>query len=251
MARTSRQQSESGFYHVFARGSGRQLIYEDDEDRMRFLDIMLEAREDSGLELVAYCLMGNHYHEAVNADFGRLSEFVRKVNHDYALYFNKRHGRSGHLFQERFGSEPIEDDSYLLEAVRYIHRNPVEARISRTCDYTWSSYWEYLNEGSAETAIVRTDMVLDMLGGRAAFEEFHAHSGKASFVDDMPARVRMSDCEVLAVARSVLGGANPGNLKSLGKGERDSGLRALKECGLSLSQISLITGVSRATVGRA
>lgn len=247
MSRTPRQQSESGIYHVYSRGSGRQIIFEDDRDRRVFLNILQDAIGETAAELFAYCLMGNHYHLVLKSEFEKLSELARRINREYAFYFNRNYDRSGHLFQQRYGSQPIDDDGYFLEAVRYVHRNPVEASMTRTCDYPWSSYGEYLGGAT----LVRTGLALEMLGGPAAFKEFHSHSGKDAFLDDKPARIHVNQSDVLEVARQALCPVDPGDLKSMNKPDRDRGLRTLKSSGLSLSQIAMLTGISRPTISRA
>lgn len=260
MARTARRLSESGFYHVFSRGSGRQLIYENTDDRKAFLRHLSTAAEEFDTEIYAYCLMGNHYHLVVRASPEDLSSFGHKLNGAYAIYFNAAHERIGHLFQKRFSSQPIEDDSYLLSAIRYVHRNPVEAQLSRTCAYPWSSYGVYLGESSGGAysfgesvpyVPVKTELALGMLGDVEAFESFHAHAGKETFADDVPMRARTDESEMLAIAREALDGLNPADVKSLPKPDRNHNLRALKATTLTLSQIALITGISRSTICRA
>ena len=114
MSRTPRQQSESGVYHVYSRGSGRQIIFEDNGDRRMFLDCLEQAISKADATLLAYCLMGNHYHLVLKSDFGKLSEMAHRLNRSYAAYFNREHDRSGHLFQQRFGSQAIDDDVYVV-----------------------------------------------------------------------------------------------------------------------------------------
>ena len=140
MPRAPRKQSESGFYHIYSRGSGRQIIYEDADDRFEFLRCLSTALGRSDAVLYAYCLMGNHYHMVVKSNFEALSDFAHDLNCPYANYFNKRHVRTGHLFEGRFSSQPIAGDEHFLTAVRYVHRNPVEANIAPTCEYDWSSF---------------------------------------------------------------------------------------------------------------
>ena len=247
MSRTPRQQSESGVYHVYSRGSGRQIIFEDNGDRRMFLDCLEQAISKADATLLAYCLMGNHYHLVLKSDFGKLSEMAHRLNRSYAAYFNREHDRSGHLFQQRFGSQAIDDDAYFLGAIRYVHRNPVEAGMTQTCDYPWSSYGEYLGEAK----LIQPELALDMLGGPAGFQEFHAHSSKGFFLDDRAAPIRVNQANMFEVARSALCETNPGDLKSMDRAERDRGLRLLKQSGLSLSQITMLTGISRPTVSRA
>lgn len=252
MTRIPRAQSESGFYHVYVRGNGRQLIFEDDRDRRVFLQYLGNALTSSTVELFAYCLMDNHYHLVVKAGQENLATFARDLNRSYAVYFNRAHERTGHVFQDRYSSEPIENDSYFLSAIRYVHRNPVEARMTTTCSYRWSSYDLYLNEAVDRGGlIVNTDMAINMLGGIEVFREFHSHPGKETFAEDCPYSESMETCEMIDIARTILNGYDPAHLKSLPKQHRDRGLRLLKSTELSLSQIAQITGISRSTIHRA
>ena len=256
MAHPIRKQSESGFYHVFARGSGRQVIFEDPSDNKRFLSCLANSLEESGAKLYAYCLMSNHYHLVLETEFEALSAFAYTLNCAYAKYFNRAHGHVGHLFQQRFRSEPIENDEYFLAAIRYVHRNPVEACMTKTCEYPWSSYAAYVDAASSgpaasTTAVpLQTAKALSMLGTVKAFCDFHSHSGKQSFCDDAPMCTQVSTAEVIAIAREALGGADPVNVKSLPKPIRNRDVRLLRSENLSIRQIALITGISRSAVQR-
>ena len=251
MSRYPRKQSETDFYHVYSRGSGRQLIYETADDRIIFLHYLSVALAKFDTTLYAYALMGNHYHLVVNASFDNLSLFGHALNSAYARYFNKTYAHTGHLFQERFSSQPIEDDSYFLAAIRYVHRNPVEACLSESCTYPWSSYANYLGHRARLTdPAVNTAKALDMLGSIEAFTDFHAHSGKEEFIDDVPMPTTMGEVEMIARARDLLSGSSPTTVKSLPKKDRDCCLRALKSA-FSTRQIALMTGISRSVVQRA
>ena len=247
MPRKPRMQSEAQIYHVFSRGSGRQIIFEDDADRESFLRILERCMESHASSVFAYCLMGNHYHLLMRIDFQKLPSFMRKLNQEYARYYNQRYGACGHLFESRYGSQPIDGDDYLLQAVRYIHRNPVEAALCPTCDYPWSSYSDYLES----SGLTSTGMILDMLGGRTAFESFHAHSGKGDFIDDAELPLAADGETVAAAAREALKGVDPRFVKSFEKPKRDRCLSSLRSNGLTVKQISLITGISQPTVSRA
>lgn len=154
MSRAPRRQSAADIYHLYLRGSGRQLIYEDDRDHRVFLHTLALAIEEADVELYAYALMGNHYHLIVKSDYQKLPVFAHKLNRTYAAYFNERHNRQGHLFEGRYKSQPINDDSYFLEAVRYVHRNPVAARLTPDCNYPWSSYADYLPAPARNNQVV-------------------------------------------------------------------------------------------------
>ena len=141
--RTARRSGDSGIYHVVCRGSGRQLIFETDADRARYMNSLLELVSEFNAELLSWCLMDNHVHLLIRQQIDDLSQMMRRLNSGYALYFNLVHGRSGCLFQGRYLSEPVEDDAYLMTVVRYIHQNPLKAGMTSSCSYKWSSYDAY------------------------------------------------------------------------------------------------------------
>ena len=103
MPRQARKRSEADIYHVTIRGVARVLVFEDDADRARFLDLLGGMLRLTDGELLAWCLMGNHVHLLFHMELGRLSEGMKRLESSYASYFNKRHSRAGHLFQDRFG----------------------------------------------------------------------------------------------------------------------------------------------------
>ena len=141
MARMARAIGESGFYHVVMRGVGKQVLFEDGQDRDGFLRRLRETCGELGVKIVAWCLMSNHVHLLLRGDMDAISRAMRRVESAYASRFNARHGRTGTLFQGRFTSVPVESDEQLCAAVRYIHLNPVKA--GEPIDGPWSSYAEY------------------------------------------------------------------------------------------------------------
>lgn len=128
------------------RGINRKEIFHDDEDRMRFVNTLSLMNREGKFFVYAYCLMGNHVHLIINEGMDSISRIMKGLQVSYAYYYNKKYLRVGHLFQDRFKSEVIEDDGYLLSAIRYIHQNPVKAGIvNHQSEYPWSSYNYYLN----------------------------------------------------------------------------------------------------------
>ena len=120
-----RERSEGEVYHVTMRGTGRQLIFEDAKDRERFLEVLARETSENDAEVLAWCLMGNHAHILLHVPLEKMAVIMRELGRTYAMYFNARHDRVGHLLQGRYGSVPVKTDAQLLETVRYIHRNPV------------------------------------------------------------------------------------------------------------------------------
>ena len=141
MGRVPRRRSESGVYHVMSRGAGKQVIFEDDADRQRYMLLLFRVFPvENDVELLAWCLMDNHVHLLLLGDLGQVAERMRLVSSMYATYFNRRYERSGHLFQGRFKSEPVDGDAHFMTVVRYIHQNPLKAGVTADCRYAWSSY---------------------------------------------------------------------------------------------------------------
>jgi putative transposase len=144
MGRPWRIEYEGGLYHVLSRGNERKDIFRDDQDRLRFLEVVGEMAERYSVDVFAYVLMDNHYHLLLRTNHANLSKAMQWLTLTHTRRFNNRHNRSGHLFQGRFKSIIVQNDAYLMRLSCYIHRNPLRAGIvPRLSDYPWSSYKAY------------------------------------------------------------------------------------------------------------
>lgn len=153
MPRHMRMRSNTRIYHIMTRGNERKNIFNDDEDRLRFIRTIEKKSIESGFQIYGYCLMDNHVHLLINEGEEGIAKVMKRINVSYVYYFNKKYKRIGHLFQDRYKSEAIENEEYLLAALRYIHNNPVKAGIvKRAGEYKWSSYNSYIN-GTKDTVI--------------------------------------------------------------------------------------------------
>lgn len=187
MGRSIRVVGAGAIYHVVARGNNRQMLFLDDDDRARFMELLCEVAGASSWEGFAYCLMGNHFHLAFATPEGDLPEGMRDVMGRYARHFNRVHGRSGHVFGGRYRAGPIESDGHLLSVVRYVARNPVMAGlVADAADWEWGSYRAVVH-GLPGSGFV------DQVG---VLELFHRHRWRARvslrhFVEDglVPGRV--------------------------------------------------------------
>lgn len=151
MARPCRLQAENCFYHIISRGDDHKKIFLNETDYRKFLEYLKKAKEKFNFYLYTYCLMGNHYHLLLETSQANLSQIMQYLNTAYTIYYNTKHKRYGHLFQGRFKSILIEADSYFAELTRYIHLNPVKARlVDNAEEYPWSSYKIYLSKGSGD-----------------------------------------------------------------------------------------------------
>ena len=147
MARPLRIEFAGALYHVTSRGDRREAIFEDDEDRDRFLGVLAEVVERCNWVCHAYCLMSDHYHLVVETVEGNLSQGMRHLNGVYTQASNRRHGRSGHLFQGRFKGILVDRDAYLLELIRYVVLNPVRAgMVAAPEQWPWSSHRAMIGE---------------------------------------------------------------------------------------------------------
>lgn len=162
MARPIRIEYENAFYHVTSRGNERKKIFFAQSDYEKFKAYLKDARDKYGYLLHAYALMTNHFHLLVETPRANLSHLMHFINGSYTTYINRRRRRSGHLFQGRYKAVLVDKDSYLLELSRYIHLNPVRAKITdKPEDYPFSSYRAYLNVKGEN--IVYRDLILDMM----------------------------------------------------------------------------------------
>jgi putative transposase len=141
MARPIRLEFPNALYHVTARGDRQEDIYDDEEDRACYFEVLTEVIQRYRWCVHAYCLMDNHYHLLIETPDANLSKGMRQLNGVYTQRYNTKHRRVGHVFQGRYKAILIQKDSYLLELARYIVHNPVRARMVRSAkDWPWSSY---------------------------------------------------------------------------------------------------------------
>jgi putative transposase len=188
MSRRAREKSISLMYHVMIRGNERREIFIDDEDRFRFVETMKRYKSEKKFEMYAYCLMNNHVHILLNEKDKSISEIMKSINTSYAMYFNKKYNRIGYLFQNRFKSESIKDDSYFVNVIRYIHNNPVKAGIIRhISDYQWSSYNEYLSS-KVDIKLIDTAVALNFFSHNSndaidKFINFNNESDNQKYLD--------------------------------------------------------------------
>ncbi|MBC2717297.1 MAG: hypothetical protein HF978_18475 [Desulfobacteraceae bacterium] len=182
MARQLRIEFKGAYYHVLSRGNNRCEIFRSDEDYHDFLDLLAELSERFEIDIHAYVLMTNHYHLLLRTRKPNLSKAMQWLGTSYTRRFNLRNSQSGHLFQGRFKSIIVENDSYLMRLSCYIHRNPLRAGVvKRLTDYQWSSY-PYCAYKKKQPAWLKVDSILSQAS--AAKDRRLAYRGKVQRFSD-------------------------------------------------------------------
>lgn len=255
MARKPREKSGTGVYHVMLRGINKQTIFEDDEDYSLFRGLlyhMVYYKDEQGKQqeprciFYAYCIMSNHVHLLLRESAENLSTVIQRISVAYALYYNNKYQRAGHLFQNRFKSEPVNDRGYFVTLLRYIHQNPVAAGIANSVnDYEWSSWSEYENHDADTKKICCLSHVLKNMTFSDLRElVFDPLPKTAQVLDfDNESRRRTED-EVKAFMSETYGLKEPANLQNYSKDRRQDILRATKQYGASIRQLERLTGIT-------
>jgi putative transposase len=165
MARRPRLEVEGGLYHLIARGNNRQNIFHSDDDHKKFLSLVGAQKEKLKFYLYSYCLMTNHVHLLIERQADPIGRIMHRVLTGYSQYYNRKYRKVGHVFQGRHRSILCQSDRYLAELVRYIHLNPVRAKMVRKAErYPHSSQRAYL--GMEPAGAVDVDPVLRLFGAR-------------------------------------------------------------------------------------
>ena len=169
-----------------ARGIRRQRIFDDDYDQQVFMEGMKSQFQRFNCTVHAYCLMTNHFHILLETDDVHISDVMKPLLRNYSLYYNKRKSYRGHLFEDRYASNLVETDAYFLQVGRYIHLNPVKARMAVLPDsYKWSSYRTII--GMKDDGITKPDRTMAYFKDIVAFtyrDFMEDASGKCTAVDE-------------------------------------------------------------------
>lgn len=226
-----------GWSHIIIRGINRENLFYDDADYDRFQRTLNRFREEFCAEIPALCLMSNHVHILLHVPNEDFSQFMKKVTVSYAIYYNKKYERVGHVFQDRFRSEPVNDEKYLLTVARYIYQNPQKAGICSATEYPYT--------------FLALDGILSGYFDEEAILQKFLNAGNNDRCLEYDFNGSYSDADVLQILSSMTGSENPQQLQSAEKSVRNEILRELKRSGISIRQISRLTGINRNIVQRA
>ena len=241
MPRQARKRSNTQIYHVMLRGINQQQIFEDNEDYAKFIQVIRDCKSLSGFQLFAYCLMGNHIHLLLKETNEPIEQIFRRIGSRYVYWYNVKYRRVGHLFQDRFKSEPIETNEYFLTVLRYIHQNPIKAGVCKKVEeYPYSSYGQFLEISD----VIDSEFVFNII----LQDDFIAYHNK--FTNDIcldieaASLVKMTDEQARKIIEKYSKCKSVADFQALSIPQRDKFLKIFKEKGLSIRQISRLTGVS-------
>lgn len=172
MGRVARSGAQHGWHHVVNRGAAQRTVFVTNRDRTDFGRLLGDSCERFDVRVRAYCLMGNHYHLVVDCQQGGLSSFMQYLSGVWTRRANERRGTDGPIFRGRFASRAIETPEYLVNAVRYVHTNPLAfVDPTKLAEYRWSSHRSYLGLRPTPEWLVCRD-VISWLGGRSGYARF-------------------------------------------------------------------------------
>lgn len=254
MPRNSRknQKSCTNVYHLILRSINHQEIFYDNIDRKKFLYCLKMTKEKYKYDLYAYILMNNHIHLMIMDEENNLSKIIQSLATSYALYFNKKYERIGHVFYNRFKSKSIETMSYFLNVIRYIHFNSEKAGICKFDKFYWSSYHEYISQPE----IVETKKVLKMAEmNNSQFQNFHKEYRNIKEFDinefEME-KLNLDDETAIIRIKELLEIENIIFIQNLNTEKRDEAIRKIAKIdGIKRKQLARILGTSERLVYRA
>ena len=221
MPRTARKKSSLCINHVILRGVNQQIIFEDDYDYLQFVSIFKYYKKPCCFKLYAYCL----------------DVIMKKIEVKFVKWYNQKYQRTGYLFQDRYKSEPVNNMKYFLTVFRYIHQNPLHAGMETAIGtYPWSSYRDYR---TSDSSFIHNDCIdyLQTTSGEKCMEYF-----------SVP---RLSDTDALKIIQQKTSCTSPSEFQRLDLLTRNSYLKTLQHSGISVRQLSRLTGISRTAISNA
>ena len=228
------------------RGINHQQLFEDAEDYLRFLSILRECKEVCAYKLYAYCLMGNHVHLLMQEGKEPLDLIFKRIGGRFVYWYNLKYQRAGHLFQDRYKSEPVETDAYFLTALRYIIQNPMKAGLEeKPGTYGWSSYAAYTGKPDGLTD---SEMAIEMLGGQEALLAYLAERNEDRLLDLTERKQGLTDEQAKNVIKKISGCDNIEQFQKLPGDKQNEYVKRFRNKNISIRQISRLTGVSMGIV---
>ena len=219
------------------RGINRQAVFLDEEDNRHFLDVLQLCKGISEFRVYAYCLMGNHVHLLLQTGKEPLELAMKRISTRFVVWYNAKYDRTGHLFQDRYKSEPVDDDAYFITVLRYILRNPVKAGICEQPEaYELSSAKDYY-EGGGLTDTAFAEGII----GREELLRFLSEPNEDACMDDSPSR--LSDKTASKQLCKLVGVSDLKDAAAIVSASPRKYVPELKNAGLSIRQICRLSGI--------
>ncbi len=243
-------------HHVILRSINHQDIFYDDLDRKKFLKTIIKTKEKYEYELYAYVLMENHIHVLLNDNQNNLSKIIQSLATSYAIYFNKKYDRIGHVFYNRFKSKNIETEMYFLRTLRYIHFNPEKTGICSFEKYEWSSYLQYFKQSK----IIDQKTVIQLFENNlTTFKEFHneyRNSSAQICLDSVEMeennKAKMTDDVAIQKIKEHLNINNLVTIQNYNRKKRDEIIKEISTIEkIERKQLARILGLNERTIYRA
>ena len=241
MPRAARIKGISGNYHVVLRGINKQRIFEDKQDYEKYFWILKDQQKQCNFALFAWCLMPNHIHLLIKEKTTPMSRIFQGVGSRFVYWYNTKYKRTGPLFEGRYRSEPVDDESYFLKVVRYIHLNPVKAGICNIPEeYPYSSYSYYFNSPNFPDSYLLFNLM-----EKKDLEQFHKEVSDDVCLDiDELSQNKLTDEQAVHLFHELTGYQQISTTQSLPEAERKHVLQILLKSGASVRQINRLTGVT-------
>lgn len=249
MPRKPRQSSPLNTYHVVVKGVSSQLLFEEYNDYLKYLEILELQKEKCSFNLFAYCLMSNHIHLLIQINEVSLESIFRKINTTYANWFNMKYSRSGPLQDGRYYSEPIKSLDQLLCALRYIHKNPFKAGLDEYVGskYPWNSYHAFTRQNDA---LVDIGFILSKFASISDFIEYHSSDSDSIFIDINNIKHRIPDDVAIEIIKKSCSVNHPSDVSKFTLLSRKNAIFSLYKNGISARQINRLTGIPRGVIDR-
>lgn len=248
MPRVARGRSETGVFHVMLRGINRSDLFQESEDYERFIAILRQCKSLCGFELYAWCLMGNHVHLLIRPGKESLPLVMKRIGCRYVYWFNRKNERIGHLFQDRYRSEAVENDAYFLTVLRYILQNPIKAGLEQQMgEYPYSSFRAY---AGVPDGLTDTGFALGYIEDGSRLMEFLKAPNHEKALDIEPPKARIADADVLSWVNEFVRKAGKTAFFELEKTLQRVCIQQLMLHDATIRQIAAATGLPKSNVAR-
>ena len=247
MPRTAREKSSLCIYHVILRSVNKQIIFEDNYDYLQFINILKHYKSSCAFKLYAYCLMDNHIHLLLENTTIDLDKIMKKIEVKFVRWYNQKYQRVGNLFQDRYKSEPVNDMNYFQTVFRYIHQNPLHAGLETAPGtYPWSSYHDY---AVLNSSFVDIKKILKLFPNHTeCINYLHCNTNEKCMEYSSQ---RLLDSDALKIIQQKTNCNSPSDFQRLDILTRNQYLKLLKRSGISVRQLSRLTGIPRTAINAA